>query len=171
MSDWKSVIVLDDLAPEAVARLPARARRRGRRGRREAEASPRARYQALVVAPGTPVTAAVLAAAADLRVVGTRGRGRDGIDVAEATRRGVLVVHAPDAGAHLSGRARAGPACWRCARDLGGADAALRGGGAGRGRPAKGWRSAARTLGLVGLRAASAARRARSRAGHGRTRL
>ncbi len=34
-------------------------------------------------------------------------RTSSGIDVAEATRRGVVVVHAPDAGARLRGRARA----------------------------------------------------------------
>src|SRR5260221_2151105 len=51
--------------------------------------------QALVIRSATEVTAAVLEAAADLVVVGRAGIGLDNVDVAEATRRGVMVVNAP----------------------------------------------------------------------------
>ncbi len=51
--------------------------------------------QALVIRSATQVTADVLEAAADLVVVGRAGVGLDNVDVAEATRRGVMVVNAP----------------------------------------------------------------------------
>src|SRR2546423_4500346 len=50
---------------------------------------------ALVIRSATQVTAGLLAAADDLIVVGRAGIGLDNVDVAEATRRGVMVVNAP----------------------------------------------------------------------------
>jgi D-3-phosphoglycerate dehydrogenase len=50
---------------------------------------------ALVIRSATQVTAEVLAAGRDLVVVGRAGIGLDNVDVAEATRRGVMVVNAP----------------------------------------------------------------------------
>ena len=50
---------------------------------------------ALVIRSATQVTAELLAAADDLVVVGRAGIGLDNVDVAEATRRGVMVVNAP----------------------------------------------------------------------------
>src|SRR5258706_10590099 len=50
---------------------------------------------ALVIRSATQVTVDVLEAAADLVVVGRAGIGLDNVDVAEATRRGVMVVNAP----------------------------------------------------------------------------
>jgi len=52
-------------------------------------------YDALVVRSETKVTAAVIEAGKKLRVVGRAGVGVDNIDVAAATRRGILVVNAP----------------------------------------------------------------------------
>jgi len=52
-------------------------------------------YDALVVRSETKVTASVLEAGKRLRVVGRAGVGVDNIDVATATRLGVLVVNAP----------------------------------------------------------------------------
>lgn len=51
---------------------------------------------ALIVRSATKVTAEVLAAAGSLVVVGRAGVGVDNIDVAAATRYGVLVVNAPE---------------------------------------------------------------------------
>ena len=48
-----------------------------------------------MIRSATQVTAEVLEAAADLVVVGRAGIGLDNVDVAEATRRGVMVVNAP----------------------------------------------------------------------------
>jgi D-3-phosphoglycerate dehydrogenase len=50
---------------------------------------------ALVIRSATQVTAAVLEAGAELVVVGRAGIGLDNVDVAAATRRGVMVVNAP----------------------------------------------------------------------------
>ena len=50
---------------------------------------------ALVIRSATQVTAEVLAAATELTVVGRAGIGLDNVDVAAATRRGVMVVNAP----------------------------------------------------------------------------
>jgi D-3-phosphoglycerate dehydrogenase len=54
-----------------------------------------AAYDALIVRSATQVTADVLAAAANLKVVARAGIGLDNVDVDEATRRGVMVVNAP----------------------------------------------------------------------------
>ena len=50
---------------------------------------------ALIIRSATKVTAEVLEAATDLVVVGRAGIGLDNVDVAAATRRGVMVVNAP----------------------------------------------------------------------------
>jgi D-3-phosphoglycerate dehydrogenase len=50
---------------------------------------------AIIVRSATRVTAEVLDAGADLVVVGRAGIGLDNVDVAAATRRGVMVVNAP----------------------------------------------------------------------------
>ncbi len=52
-------------------------------------------YDALIVRSQTRVTAEVLAAAEQLKVVARAGIGVDNVDVEAATRRGVLVVNAP----------------------------------------------------------------------------
>lgn len=54
-------------------------------------------YDALVVRSGTTVTAELLEAGKDLKVVGRAGIGVDNVDVAAATERGILVVNAPTA--------------------------------------------------------------------------
>ncbi len=51
--------------------------------------------QALIIRSATQVDADVLAAGTDLVAVGRAGIGLDNVDVAEATRRGVMVVNAP----------------------------------------------------------------------------
>ncbi|MFM8237554.1 MAG: phosphoglycerate dehydrogenase [Actinomycetota bacterium] len=51
--------------------------------------------KALVIRSATQVDAGLLAAATDLVVVGRAGIGLHNVDVAEATRRGVMVVNAP----------------------------------------------------------------------------
>ncbi len=52
-------------------------------------------YDALIIRSATQVNAEVLAAAATLKVVARAGIGLDNVDVDEATRRGVMVVNAP----------------------------------------------------------------------------
>lgn len=52
-------------------------------------------YDALIVRSQTKVTAEVIIAGKDLKVIARAGAGVDNIDVKEATRQGVLVVNAP----------------------------------------------------------------------------
>ena len=52
-------------------------------------------FSALVVRSQTKVTAQILNAGANLRVVGRAGVGVDNVDVETATRRGVVVLNAP----------------------------------------------------------------------------
>ncbi len=52
-------------------------------------------YDALIIRSATQVTAAVLEAATGLKVVARAGIGLDNVDVDAATRRGVMVVNAP----------------------------------------------------------------------------
>ncbi len=53
-------------------------------------------YDALAVRSETKVTAAILAAADRLKIIGRAGVGVDNIDVEAATQKGVLVVNSPD---------------------------------------------------------------------------
>ena len=51
--------------------------------------------QALIIRSATKVTADVIDAGSDLVVVGRAGIGLDNVDVEHATKRGVMVVNAP----------------------------------------------------------------------------
>lgn len=53
-------------------------------------------YDALLVRSGTQVTADILEAADQLKVIGRAGVGVDNIDLEAATRKGIIVVNAPD---------------------------------------------------------------------------
>ncbi|HKF18570.1 MAG TPA: phosphoglycerate dehydrogenase [Candidatus Dormibacteraeota bacterium] len=90
------VLVADELAEDGLNRLRAAADVDVRTKLPEAElVAAVAAYDALVVRSETTVTAAVLDAGPSLKVVGRAGVGVDNIDVAAATRRGILVVNAP----------------------------------------------------------------------------
>ncbi len=52
-------------------------------------------YDAIIVRSATKVRGELLAAATGLKVIGRAGTGVDNIDVAEATRRGIIVCNAP----------------------------------------------------------------------------
>ncbi|MEM8603488.1 MAG: phosphoglycerate dehydrogenase, partial [Cyanobacteria bacterium P01_H01_bin.121] len=53
-------------------------------------------YDALMIRSGTQVTQAVLEAAPKLKIIGRAGVGVDNIDVATATRNGIVVVNSPE---------------------------------------------------------------------------
>src|SRR5690554_2431776 len=53
-------------------------------------------YEGMIVRSQTKVTAEVIAAAKNLRVIGRAGVGVDNIDVNAATRKGIIVMNAPD---------------------------------------------------------------------------
>src|SRR5450759_2462925 len=104
---------------------------------------------ALVIRSATRVDADVLAAAPDLVVVGRAGIGLDNVDVAEATRRGVMVVNAPQSNI-LSAAEHTLALLLAQARNVPQANADLRRGEWNRSR----WEGVelhAKTLGIVGL--------------------
>jgi D-3-phosphoglycerate dehydrogenase len=53
-------------------------------------------YDALIVRSQTKVTADIIEAASNLKVIGRAGVGVDNVDVAAATKKGIIVMNAPD---------------------------------------------------------------------------
>jgi D-3-phosphoglycerate dehydrogenase len=104
---------------------------------------------ALIVRSATQVTADVLEAGTDLAVVGRAGIGLDNVDVDAATRRGVMVVNAPESNV-LSAAEHAMALLLAQARNVPQAHAALM---AGKWERSK-WEGVelhGKTLGVVGL--------------------
>src|SRR5437879_10741158 len=104
---------------------------------------------ALVVRSATSVTGAVLEAGTQLVVVGRAGIGLDNVDVATATRRGVMVVNAPQSNV-LSAAEHTIALLLAQARNVPQADRDLRSGSWNRSR----WEGVelyGKTLGVVGL--------------------
>jgi D-3-phosphoglycerate dehydrogenase len=104
---------------------------------------------ALVVRSATQVDAAVVEAGRDLVVIGRAGIGLDNVDVDAATRRGVMVVNAPQSNV-LSAAEHTIALLLSQARNIPRADADLRAGTWNRTR----WEGVelhAKTLGIVGL--------------------
>src|SRR5919199_391213 len=92
------VLISDDLSPEAktiLERIPG-AQVDFKAGLKPAELREIiGGYEALAVRSATKVTKEMLDAAAKLRVIGRAGTGVDNIDLAAASRRGVVVMNAP----------------------------------------------------------------------------
>ena len=104
---------------------------------------------ALIVRSATKVDDAVLAAGRDLVVVGRAGVGLDNVDVAAATRRGVMVVNAPESNI-ISAAEHAMALLLALARNIPQAHAALVAGRWERSRYA-GVELYGKSLGIVGL--------------------
>src|SRR5256714_2301143 len=104
---------------------------------------------ALVIRSATQVTAAVLEAGTQLVVVGRAGIGLDNVDVATATRRGVMVVNAPQSNV-ISAAEHTLALLLAQARNVPQAHAALTAGRWERSRW-EGVELANKTLGIVGL--------------------
>jgi D-3-phosphoglycerate dehydrogenase len=105
--------------------------------------------QALIIRSETKVTPAVIDAGRDLVVVGRAGIGLDNVDVAAATRRGVMVVNAPRSNI-LSAAEHTVALLLAQARNIPQANAALKAGRWERSR----WEGVevhGKTLGIVGL--------------------
>lgn len=103
----------------------------------------------LVIRSATRVTAEVLAAGADLVVIGRAGIGLDNVDVAAATQRGVMVVNAPQSNV-ISAAEQAMALLLAQARNVPQADRDLKAGKWNRSR----WTGVelhGKTLGVVGL--------------------
>jgi len=106
-------------------------------------------YHALIIRSQTEVTADVLEAGRDLVVVGRAGIGLDNVDVEAATRRGVMVVNAPQSNV-VSAAEHAMALLLAQARNIPQADAALKAGQWARTR----WQGVelhGKVLGVVGL--------------------
>jgi len=106
-------------------------------------------YDGLVVRSGTKVTPDVLDAAERLQIIGRAGVGVDNIDLEAATRRGVLVVNAPD-GNTLSAAEHTIGMMMATARHIPFADASLRAGKWER-KQFVGTEVNGKTLGVVGV--------------------
>jgi D-3-phosphoglycerate dehydrogenase / 2-oxoglutarate reductase len=90
------VLIAEELSPAAITQLEADFDVRHVDGTdRPALLAALATANALIVRSATQVDAAALAAAPRLQVVGRAGVGLDNVDVAAATRAGVMVVNAP----------------------------------------------------------------------------
>jgi D-3-phosphoglycerate dehydrogenase / 2-oxoglutarate reductase len=106
-------------------------------------------YAALIVRSQTKVTADVLERAGSLKVVGRAGIGLDNVDVEAATRRGVMVVNAPQSNI-VSAAEHTFALLLAQARNIPQANAALKDGRWERSR-FQGVELLEKTLGLVGL--------------------
>ena len=106
-------------------------------------------YDALIIRSATEVSAQVLEAAVTLKVVARAGIGLDNVDVEAATRRGVMVVNAPQSNI-ISAAEQAMALMLAQARNIPQAHAALKAGQWERARW-EGVELAGKTVGLVGL--------------------
>ena len=106
--------------------------------------------QALLVRGATKVTAEVIRACPDLRVVARAGTGLDNIDVAVARERGITVLNTPAANAVSVAELVLG-LLLAFERHIAGASADLRGGRWEKTKYAAGRELAGKTLGLVGF--------------------
>jgi len=122
------VLVSDPIAPEGIAILKKVADVDVKTGLPKEElASIIGEYDALAVRSETKVTAEILAAAKNLKIIGRAGVGVDNIDVAVATERGILVVNSPE-GNTIAAAELTVAMLLALARNIPQADASLRGG-------------------------------------------
>src|SRR5690242_8422704 len=106
-------------------------------------------FSALVVRSETKVTANILNAAIQLRVIGRAGVGVDNVDVETATRRGVVVLNAPG-GNTVSTAEHAFSLLLCVARKIPQADSSVRGGSWNR-KDFEGVELNGKTLGIIGM--------------------
>ncbi|TMA37688.1 MAG: phosphoglycerate dehydrogenase [Deltaproteobacteria bacterium] len=146
------VLLTDPLGPEGLAQLRQRSElevvARTELGPGELRAAMRG-FHALIVRSRTKVTADTLADADALRVIGRAGIGVDNIDVAAATKRGVVVMNTPG-GSNVTTAEHAIAMLLALARNIPQADAAVKGGK----WPRERWIGTEvcnKTLGIVGL--------------------
>ena len=106
-------------------------------------------YDGLIVRSSTEVTEEVIGAGKRLRVIGRAGAGVDNIDVAAASRRGIVVMNTPG-GNSTSTAEHCFGLILALARRIPGASASVRAGGWERSR-FTGVELAGKTLGIIGL--------------------
>lgn len=106
-------------------------------------------YSGLLVRSATKVTAEIIAAAKQLKIVGRAGTGVDNIDLAAASEHGVLVVNAPS-GNSVSAAELAFGLMLACARNIPRGDRNLKKGVWAK-KDCKGRELSGKTLGIIGL--------------------
>ena len=106
-------------------------------------------YHGLIVRSGSTVTAEVVAAATNLRVIGRAGIGVDNIDVDAATKKGIVVMNTP-AGNNVTTAEHAISMMLSLARSIPQATASMKGGKWEKGR-FTGSEVFNKTLGIVGI--------------------
>ena len=106
-------------------------------------------YDALVIRSATKVTAEVIEAGKNLRVIGRAGVGVDNVDVPAASKRGIIVVNAPASNV-LTAAEHTIAMMMACARNIPQAHAALKEGRWDRSKYG-GVELADKTLGIIGL--------------------
>ena len=106
-------------------------------------------YQGLVVRSGSRVTAEVIAAATNLKVIGRAGIGVDNIDVDAATKRGIVVMNTPS-GNNVTTAEHAISMMLALARSIPQATASMKAGKWEKGR-FTGSEVFSKTLGIVGI--------------------
>jgi D-3-phosphoglycerate dehydrogenase / 2-oxoglutarate reductase len=144
------ILVCDNLAEEGLDILREAGEVVVRTGLSEAELVALAPgFEAIIVRSATQLTAPVIEAASNCRVIARAGVGVDNIDVPAATRRGILVVNSP-AGNILAAAEHAVALMLAAARCLPQANAALKAGVWDR-KSCVGHQIQDKTLGLVGL--------------------
>ncbi len=144
------VLVTEPLSQEGLARLREGAEADVREGLSPEELlDVIGEYEALIVRSRTRVTAELLEAGTRLQVVARAGSGVDNIDVEAATRRGIMVVNAPN-GNTVAVAEHAMGLMLSLARHIPAADAAVKAGGWPKGG-LLGSELRGKTLGILGL--------------------
>ncbi|KAF2654794.1 phosphoglycerate dehydrogenase [Lophiostoma macrostomum CBS 122681] len=106
-------------------------------------------YEALIVRSETKVTAELLEAAKKLKVVARAGVGVDNVDVASATKHGIIVVNSPSGNINAAAEHTIA-LLMAVARNVGDADASIKAGKWERSRLV-GIEAKGKTLGIIGL--------------------
>jgi D-3-phosphoglycerate dehydrogenase len=144
------VLVSDSLSDEGVSKLKEHFDVEVSTGLSEDELVDKiGEFDALVVRSGTKVTARVIGAAGNLRIIGRAGVGVDNIDVRAATEKGIIVVNAPQ-GNMLSAAEHTIAMMMSLARNIPQADASVKAGKWER-KQFMGIEVNGKTLGVIGL--------------------
>ncbi|HOU28833.1 MAG TPA: phosphoglycerate dehydrogenase [Thermoleophilia bacterium] len=153
MPEQKKVLVKEKLAPEGVKYLEDQGFQVDIGTEWDADELLRRipEYHGLIIRSATKVTAEVIQAGEKLQVVGRAGVGVDNVDVKEATKRGVIVVNAPQSNV-LSAAEQTIALLMASARNLAQAHADLKNGVWNKGKWGKGGVEVrGKTLGIIGL--------------------
>jgi D-3-phosphoglycerate dehydrogenase len=153
MTDTKKVLIKEKLAPEGIAFLEEQGFQVDIGTEWDADEMLKRipEYHGIIIRSNTKVTAEVIQAGTNLQVVGRAGVGVDNVDVKEATKRGVIVVNAPQSNV-LSAAEQTIALMMACARNLAQAHADLKAGRWEKGKWGKGGvELRGKTLGILGL--------------------